>query len=57
MRNRRPWISGDMVCHLFFDFEALNSKIKSLDFRFDFPDPGSGIPETIKELRREGYLE
>ena len=57
MRNRRPWVATDMVCHLTFDFGPLNSKIKSLDFRFVFPDPDSGIPETIKELRREGYLE
>jgi nucleoside-diphosphate-sugar epimerase len=39
------------------DFVPSNSKIKSLDFRFVFPDPRSGIPETIEELRREGYLE
>ncbi len=38
------------------DFVPSNSKIKSLDFRFVFPDPRSGIPETIEELRREGYL-
>jgi nucleoside-diphosphate-sugar epimerase len=40
-----------------FDFVPSNSKIKSLDFRFVHPDPSSGIPETIEELRREGYLE
>ena len=57
MRNRRPWLERDMVTYLTFDFVPSNSKIKSLDFRFLFPDPSSGMPETIKELRREGYLE
>jgi len=56
-RNRRPWLGKDMVYYLTFDFVPSNSKIKSLDFRFVFPDPRSGIPETIKELRREGYLQ
>ncbi len=55
-RNRRPWLGKDMVYYLTFDFVPSNSKIKSLDFRFVFPDPRSGIPETIEELRREGYL-
>jgi hypothetical protein len=41
---------------LSIDFVPSNSKIKSLDFRFVFPDPSSGIPETIEELRREGCL-
>jgi nucleoside-diphosphate-sugar epimerase len=57
MRNRQPWLEKDMVTYLTFDFVPSNSKIKSLGFRFVFPDPSSGIPETIKELRREGYLE
>ena len=57
MRKKRPWLERDMVTYLVFDFVPSNSKIKSLDFRFLFPDPSSGIPETIKELRREGYLE
>ncbi len=38
------------------DFVPSNSKIKSLDFRFEYPDPRSGIPETVEELHREGYL-
>jgi hypothetical protein len=45
-----------MVNCLTFDFVPSNSKIRSLDFRFAFPDPRSGIPETIEELHREGYL-
>ena len=38
------------------DFVPSDSRIKSLDFRFVFPDPSSGIPETIDELCREGCL-
>jgi nucleoside-diphosphate-sugar epimerase len=57
LRDRRPWLARETVTYLTFDFVPSNSKIKSLDFRFVFPDPSSGIPETIKELRREGYLE
>jgi nucleoside-diphosphate-sugar epimerase len=55
--NRRPWTGKDTVYGLTFDFVPSNGKIKSLGFRFLCPDPGSGIPETIEELRREGYLE
>lgn len=55
--NKRPRLPRDMVYYLTFDFVSCNSKIKSLDFRFLFPDPGSAIPRTITELRREGYLE
>jgi UDP-glucose 4-epimerase len=56
-RNRGGRQGKDMVSFPTVDFVPSNSKIKSLDFRFVFPDPRSGIPETIKELRREGYLE
>jgi len=56
VRRRRPWLGKDMVYYLTFDFVPSNSKIKALDFRFLFPDPSSGIPETVGELRREGYL-
>ena len=55
-RNRRPWLGRDVARCLAFDFVSSNSKIKSLDFRFVYPDPSSGIPETVEELRREGYL-
>jgi dihydroflavonol-4-reductase len=51
------WLGKDMVSFPTVDFVPSNSKIKLLDFRFVFPDPRSGIPETIEELRREGYLE
>jgi len=50
-------LGKDMVFLPTVDFVPSNSKIKSLDFRFVFPDPSSGIPEAIEELRREGYLE
>lgn len=53
----RSWLANEMVYYFTFDFVPCNSKIKSLDFRFLFPDPGSAIPKTITELRREGYLE
>jgi dihydroflavonol-4-reductase len=56
-RGRRPWLARDLMNYLTFDFVPSNSKIKSLNFRFRFPDPSSGIPETVEELRREGYLE
>jgi nucleoside-diphosphate-sugar epimerase len=51
-----PGRGKEMVYDLAFDFVPSNSKIKALDFRFLFPDPGTGIPETVQELRREGYL-
>jgi nucleoside-diphosphate-sugar epimerase len=51
-----PGRGKEMVYDLVFDFVPSNSKIKALDFRFLFPDPGTGIPETVQELRREGYL-
>jgi nucleoside-diphosphate-sugar epimerase len=56
VRNNRPWLGRDMVYYLTFDFVASNSKIKSLGFRFACPDPASGIPETIEQMRREGTL-
>ena len=49
-------LGKDMVSLPTVDFVPSNSKIKSLDFRFVFTDPSSGIPETIEELRREGCL-
>lgn len=55
--SRPLGLSRDLVYHFTFDFVPSNSKIKALDFRFLFPDPSAGIPETIQELRREGYLE
>lgn len=57
VRKRRPWLDKQRVHTITFDFVASNSKIKALGFRFVCPDPRSGIPETIEELRREGYLE
>lgn len=56
-RNRGRGPGKGRVSFPTVDFVPSNSKIKSLDFRFVFPDPRSGIPETIEELRREGYLE
>jgi nucleoside-diphosphate-sugar epimerase len=57
VRKRRPLLEKEGVRYITFDFVASNSKIKALGFRFLCPDPRSGIPETIEELRREGYLE
>jgi UDP-glucose 4-epimerase len=51
------WLGKDMVSLPTVDFVPSNSKIKSLDFRFVFPDPRSGLPETIEELRQEGHLD
>ncbi len=53
----RPWPERGTVHYLTFDFVTSNRKIRSLGFRFLYPDPRPGIEETIQELRREGYLE
>ena len=52
----RPWLEKDTVTYLTYDFRPSNAKLKSLGFQLSYPDPRTGIPGTIAELRREGYL-
>ncbi len=55
VRKRRPLLERDRVHYITFDFVASNSKIKTLGFRFHYPNPRLGIPETIEDMRLEGY--
>ena len=54
--KKRPWLEKDTVYYLTFDFIPSNKKIKSMGFRFLYPDPALGIPETVESYRLEGYL-
>jgi dihydroflavonol-4-reductase len=54
--KKRPWLGKDIIDYLTFDLAASNAKIKSRGFLFTYPDPATGIRETIEYFRREGYL-
>jgi len=52
----RPWLEKDTVYYLTFDFQPTNAKVKATGFEFLYPDPETGIPETVEAYRREGFL-
>ncbi|MEW6440220.1 MAG: NAD-dependent epimerase/dehydratase family protein [bacterium] len=52
----RPLLEQDTIYYLTYDFVASNEKVKSLGFRFLYPDPRDGIPEVVRALRAEGFL-
>ena len=54
--HRRPQLERDTLFMLGADFWYSNEKIKSLGFRFKYPDSRPGILETLQWYREQGLL-
>jgi nucleoside-diphosphate-sugar epimerase len=54
--GRRPTLERDLIDYLSRHFWMDNTKLKSLGYRFQYPDLRSGLPETIAWYKQQGWV-
>ena len=55
--HTRPFIEKDMVYYLKAIYSFSNEKLRSLGFKFDYPDLLEGLTETIEWYKENHYLD
>ena len=55
-QGKRPLLEYDQVQYFGYDFLYSNAKLKRTGFSFDYPYPESGLRETLRWYREQGWL-
>jgi len=56
LRGTRPRVEKESIRYLTYDSLIDNSKIKAAGYKLLYPDPMTGLRETIEWYKREGWL-